>query len=227
MLLSGFRTMKNNRTFMICGGVFLLLLLWLVWPGGNGRLGGPHPDHPEPSAQASRPREVAGDRTYGADSLVHRGFRAHRGSGSNSTGDAAMRQINYLLSDSSLEDAYCVQRLRDIAGDTRVSNSVRLEAMAHGVLLSVGDFADLAAQPSLPDDLASALLGQVINANDNPAMQIEVYLNLLKHPSAEIHQEALSMLRFMMEDDFEEADIDSLIIMAKKKLTRLAALPEN
>jgi hypothetical protein len=214
--------MKNPRLLLFALIAALPIVLWLVWPDG---------DSPSQANNSTIETDVATGRLSSRETSTDRASdpasRASRGLERKPAAEAAMAQVNHLLSNPALEDDYVVGRLREIAADTRLSLPVRSEAMGHGLLLDVPPFADLAAQSDLPAELAEALLGGVINSNENPAMQIEVYMNLMNHSSAGIREEALEMLRFMVEDDFEEADMEGLRRMAEAKLSSLAASGQN
>jgi len=211
-------TIKNGRLWVLGMCAALPMVLWLAWPDDDPSMKDDSSTVIDgisgPRAQAPVP---ADDRSVTGSSRTTRD-RQRQGSG-----ETALLQVDRLLSNATLEDEYVIAQLRDIAGDPRLSLSARTEAMAHGLLLNAPAFADLAEQPDLPEDLAAELLGRAINFNESPMMQIEVYMNLMSHASPGIREEALENLRFMVEDDFDEADASELVRLANEKLVALRA----
>lgn len=134
----------------------------------------------------------------------------------------ALKQIDHLLINDSLEHSEVARRLSAIAAQPSLSTEVRGEALGHGVLLDIEAFSGLAGDPGLPEELAMELLGQTINYNENPSFQIKTYRELMIHPSQEVRELAIEMLRFMVEDDIEEADQATLLRMAEAKLSALS-----
>lgn len=214
--------MNRNRLLVICMCAALPILLWLAWPNRSLLPDGASTDDTDLAVNVRRESALSPSdpRTEGASRSQRQ--RTLRGSG-----DSVSLQVDRLLASTTLDDEYVVQQLREIAGDSRLKLSVRSEAIDHGLLLDVPPFADLAKESDLPEILAMSLLGRVINSNDDPMMQIEVYVNLMNHSSTEVREEALDMLRFMVEDDFEEADQAQLLSMAELKLKDLASKAEN
>lgn len=141
--------------------------------------------------------------------------------------DGVMARISSLISHQTLSNREVAEQLLTIAKNTQMSDEVRAEAMGHGAILDLPTFVGMAADTQLPDEMADDLLTHVINANDDPSLQIKAYKDFLKHPSPEVREEAQSMLAFILEDDLGEWDINTLIQKADAKLIELAKQKES
>jgi hypothetical protein len=112
-----------------------------------------------------------------------------------------------------------------LAQDSALSVKVRSDAMEHGVNLDPSAFADMAADPDLPLDMAEELLTAVINENSNEALQVRAYMGFLNHPSQEIRDEAMSMLAFILKHESDESDprilLSDLLLKANTRLQEL------
>lgn len=133
--------------------------------------------------------------------------------------------IDRILTNEALDDDDAARMLRGIAEDQGVPLSVRKDAMEHGVLLNLdlNVFAPMAADPELPEEMAEVLLDAVRNHGDDLPLQLRAYMDLLNHPSTEIHEDAKDTLAHLLKDDEGKANAKSLINMAAEKLAELEA----
>jgi hypothetical protein len=141
--------------------------------------------------------------------------------------DAVMARISSLISHETLSNREVAEQLLEIAKNTQMSDEVRAEAMGHGTILDLPTFVGMASDTQLPDEMADDLLTHVINANDDPSLQLKAYKDFLNHPSPEVREEAQRMLAFMLEDDLGEWDLNTLIQKADAKLIELAKRKES
>ncbi|MGA0900413.1 MAG: hypothetical protein ACO3SO_08410 [Luteolibacter sp.] len=111
--------------------------------------------------------------------------------------------------------------LRKLAADRSIPLAQRVDALEHGLNLDVAAFSDFAAMDQIPAEMAIVLIEEVMNENSQPAIQIQIYMDLLSHPDPAVSTEAKEMLAFMVEDDFEEADLAGLMQMGRQKLDEL------
>lgn len=223
---------KKPFIYILAALVFVPLGLWLAWPKSN------HSDEiqdvPESSTSPRRDHSRAGDHAdkredqfrpsrggRGDVSMPDARARASRERPLSGSDEEVLKQIDHLIINEALEHSEVAMRLSVFAAEPTLSTEVRAEALGHGILLDVEAFASLASDSTLPEDLAMEVLGEFINHNANPIMQIEVYSEFLKHPLAEIRELATDMLRFMVEDDFEDADTATLLRMGQEKIQAL------
>ena len=131
--------------------------------------------------------------------------------------------IDRILTNEALDDDEAARMLREIAEDQGVPSSVRKDAMEHGVLLNVSEFAPMAADPELPEEMAEALFDAVRNHGGDLALQLRAFMDFLNHPSAEIREDAKDTLAFLLGDDLGKDDVETLTKKADEELAELEA----
>ncbi len=214
----------KRKVIPIAGAVILIAALWLAWPSSVE-----NPAQIPPAVGSGLPASRTMPKlALEDDEPVTGGFRSSRRGSSTARArtqdgelsrqdEEALRRIDHLLINESIDHSEAARRLKTIATSADLSNSVRSEALAHGLLLDVEHFSTMAGDPSLPADMAMEVLNEVINYNDRASIQIQVYRDFLDHPSVEVRELATDMLRFMVEDDFEEMDRPALLRAAEQK----------
>lgn len=213
--------MNYQRLRLILTALTLPVLIWFAWPDDESSVGG-QPKANDSSSPGKPNRSGLADND---DSEFPRKNRpsSNPQDRNASVDEAAMARINSLITNETLSNREVAEQLRMIAKDTRMSNEVRSEALGHGLILDSEVFASMAQDTQLPEEMADELLTHVINANDNPALQIQAFKDFLNHPSSEIRDQAKDMLAFILEDDAGEADEPTLRQMADAKLKQLEA----
>lgn len=215
--------LKHRKAIGIAGACLSIAgAIWLVWPERNDG-NASRPLDPEAANRTAKPSRRDGDAARGQPGEKTRTSPRRDGRGSDDL--KAMDEIDTLLLDQSLEHEDVAVQLKKIAENPRLSIDVREDAMGHGLMLSVPVFAGMAADANLPEELAMQLLDQVTNYNELPIMQLETYLDLLKHRSEEISQDALDLLRFELEDDLDELALDEIIARTQAKMVELRNQP--
>ena len=205
--------MKRQQLTQVLLGLVMLVLIWLAWPGTKSA-----DDPSNPSKTETR----ANHKQSGLDSPgMRRDTRQRRLRNPNSAVEDG--GIDRILTNEALDDDDAARMLREIAEDQGVPSSVRKDAMEHGVLLNLSEFAPMAADPELPEEMAEALLDAVRNHGDDLPLQLRSFMGLLNHPSAEIREDAKDTLAFLLEDDLGEDDIETLTKKADEKIAELEA----
>ena len=142
--------------------------------------------------------------------------------------DYSSAEVDEILSDQSITDEEAARRLRRIVENLSQPLKSRMEALQHGVTLSLPSFSGLAEQqPQLPVELAEIFLPEVMNWNDSPVDQVRTYLAWLDHPAEEIAAQSLENLRFMLEDDQAQETIQRLRQLAQEKIKELQSNPAD
>ncbi len=204
------------RLHLLVPALVLPALIWLAWP----RSPEPEVQHIDPQTRASGKR--LGSHELGNEATYHpKRLRSIRTMQMDEADKAALMRVESLVADPGLENHEAALELLMIAQDKRLSEKVRAEALEHGVLLDLPTFAGMAADDQMPLEMADTLLTHVINENQDEALQIRSYRDFLNHPSPEIHDQALQMLRFVVGDRDESEDEASLRRMAVDKLGEL------
>ena len=205
--------MKRQQLTQVLLGLVMLVLIWLAWPGTKSA-----DDPSNPSKTETR----ANHKQSGLDSPgMRRDTRQRRLRNPNSAVEDG--GIDRILTNEALDDDDAARMLREIAEDQGVPSSVRKDAMEHGVLLNLSEFAPMAADPELPEEMAEALLDAVRNHGDDLPLQLRSFMGLLNHPSAEIREDAKDTLAFLLGDDLGKDDIETLTKKAAAELAELEA----
>jgi hypothetical protein len=200
--------MKRQQLTQVLLGLVMLVLIWLAWPGTKSA-----DDPSNPSKTETR----ANLKQSGLDSPgMRRDTRQRRLRNPNSAVEDG--GIDRILTNEALDDDDAARMLREIAEDQRMPSSVRKDAMEHGVLLNLSEFAPMAADPELPEEMAEALLDAVRNHGDDLPLQLRSFMGLLNHPSAEIREDAKDTLAFLLGDDLGKDDIETLTKKAAEEL---------
>ena len=132
--------------------------------------------------------------------------------------------VERILSDESISDSEAALSLVEIALRTDISVEERFEALAHGLNLDFRSFSKLSEDTNLPLELAQRYMDELLNFNEDPVVQLESSLGLMNHFDAEIQQQALRQLAFMVEN---EALVDHPIELERAALDRIKFLREN
>ena len=132
--------------------------------------------------------------------------------------------VERILSDESISDSEAALSLAEIALRTDISVEERFEALAHGLNLDFRSFSKLSEDTNLPLELAQRYMDELLNFNEDPVVQLESSLGLMNHFDAEIQQQALRQLAFMVEN---EALVDHPIELERAALDRIKFLREN
>lgn len=191
-----------------------LIALWLVWPDT--------PDHESKDLSITS----TGNENQGSIRARNLGIsRKHPGTRSQlrrlPPPAATHPETDRVLGDDSISIPRAAVMLRKLAADRSIPLAQRVDALEHGLNLDVAAFSDFAAMDQIPAEMAIVLIEEVMNENSQPAIQIQIYMDLLSHPDPAVSTEAKEMLAFMVEDDFEEADLAGLMQMGRQKLDEL------
>jgi hypothetical protein len=73
--------------------------------------------------------------------------------------------------------------------------------LSHGLNLHFPSFADFPNDPTVPSELVQLYLDELLNYNQDPILQIEGCLALLKHSDEEIQVQAREQLAFLVQDE--------------------------
>ena len=211
--------MKRYRYALLA--LVLVPAIWWAWPspdrGGREPQGGTeNSGHPAGGGSSQAGADDPGDGRPGR-------VRPKRRESQRVVKTGFSPQVDAILADSQLSNEAAVSRLHALAMDRSLPTEHRLEALTHGMNLDAAAFADLAEAADLPADMASHLLGQIINCNESPQVQIKAYVHLLDHPDPEVSSLASEMLAFQVDDDARELNREQLLARAREKLKALAA----
>jgi uncharacterized protein (UPF0147 family) len=205
--------MKRQQLTQVLLGLVVLVLIWLAWPGTKSA-----DDPSNPSKTETR----ANHKQSSLDSPgMSRDTRQRRLRNPNSAVEDG--GIDRILTNQALDDDEAARMLREIAEDQGVPSSVRKDAMEHGVLLNVSEFATMAADPELPEEMAEALFDAVRNHGDDLPLQLRTLMDFINHPSAEIREDTKDTLAFLLGDDLGKDDVESLTKKAAEELAELEA----
>lgn len=211
--------MKKYRYALLA--LLLVPALWWAWPSPDRGAREPQVGTEGPSRPKSGGSSQADDADSGGDRPER--VRPKRPESQRAGKPGFSPQVDAILSDSQLSDEVAVSRLHALSVDRSQPAEHRLEALTHGMNLDVAAFADLAETADLPAEMASHLLGQIINYNESPQVQIKAYVALLDHPDPEVSSLAAEMLAFQVDDDARELSRAQLVVRAREKLKALAA----
>jgi hypothetical protein len=216
--------MKNR--YQILWILPAIVVAWLLWPKRDSGSGGDAGSEPAAAivdgAGASEEDESSGSRSSsGRD-------RQPDKPSATAEQDHSSTDVDQIISDQSITDDEAARRLRGIVENPSLPLTTRMEALQHGVTLSLPTFTGLAEkQPDLPVELAEIFLPEVLNWNDSPADQVRTYLAWMDHPDQEIAAQSLESLRFMLADDEEKESPERLKQLAQEKIKELLAQPQQ
>jgi len=205
--------MKRKQLAQAFLGLVVLVLIWLAWPGAESSDDPSNPSKTE--TRANHKQSSLDSPGMGRDNRQRRPR--------NPEPPAEDAGIDRILTNQAVDDDEAARMLREIAEDQAVPLSVRKDALGHGVLLNLNEFATMAADPELPEEMAEVLFDAVRNAGDDLALQLRALLDFLNHPSTEIREDAKDTLAFLLDDDLSEDDTDTLKKKAAEKLAELDA----
>jgi hypothetical protein len=200
--------MKRQQLAQAFLGLVVLVLIWLAWPGAESSDDPSNPSKTE--TRANHKQSSLDSPSMGRDNRQRRPR--------NPEPPAEDAGIDRILTNQALDDKEAARMLREIAEDQAVPLSVRKDSMEHGVLLNLNEFATMAADPELPEEMAEALFDAVRNHGDDLALQLRALLDFLNHPSTEIREDAKDTLAFLLGDDLGKDDIETLKKKAAEKL---------
>lgn len=205
--------MKRQQLTQVLLGLVVLVLIWLAWPGTKTA---------DDSSNPSKTETRANHKQSSLESPgMGRDTRQRRLRNPNSAIEDG--GIDRILTNEALDDDDAARMLREIAEDQGVPSSVRKDALEHGVLLNLSEFATMAADPELPEEMAEVLLDAVRNHGDDLPLQLRAYMDFLNHPSPEIHENAMGTLRHLLKDDLGADDVETLKKKAAAELAELEA----
>jgi hypothetical protein len=200
--------MKRQHLTQIFLGLVVIFFIWLAWPRA------------ESSDDPSNPSKTETRAIHKQSSLESPGMgrdtRQRRPR--NPEPPAEDAGIDRILTNQAVDDDEAARMLREIAEDQGVPSSVRKDALGHGVLLNLNEFATMAADPELPEEMAEVLFDAVRNHGEDLALQLRAFMDFLNHPSTEIHEDAKDTLAFLLGDDLGKDDIETLKKKAAEKL---------
>lgn len=190
---------KTNKKLCLALLIPLSVALWWIWPSGNESL-----DLSSVVAENNRARTPTSvlelpNRTDTA-SPHHSSGRDRENSASSFAVARAEDEIHTILDNDLIDESQAAARLMRIAANRSLPDSVRMQALQHGLLLDLAESEPLSQDPSLPVDLALEILGDIQNANHDPELQIRVYRQSLEHSDEAVKEEARISLQFRVED---------------------------
>lgn len=130
--------------------------------------------------------------------------------------------VESILNDQSADDAATAIRLIDLAGRSDVSIEERIEALTHAVLLTPDSegprLIALAQQQMLAPELAGILLSDFHNRPDPTRLAGAVAL--AKNGNRSIQEEAMNLVRFLIDGSDAEGDNSDALQKAETKLKK-------
>lgn len=114
--------------------------------------------------------------------------------------------VEAVLGDEKISDQQAAAQFRDIAQRSDVTETERLEALNHGLILNFQTFEGFAHDPSLPAALAQKYFEELANQSPSETFQINGYLDLLAHSDPDIRKQAADQLAMMIENDSLASD---------------------
>lgn len=104
--------------------------------------------------------------------------------------------VDEILGNDKLSTGEAAARLLEIVNNADLSLLEREEALAHGLNLDLLQFERLVADPTLPQPLAQRFFDEMLNHNDDRALQVRTCVSLMDHEDPTMRQDAAEQLAF-------------------------------
>jgi hypothetical protein len=123
-------------------------------------------------------------------------------------------RVEAIIEDNSLTDAQAAEKLQELVAQEDVASAEKQEALEHAIILSSDELGKglvkLAGKPALAPELAEMLLADFHNRKDPDRLAGAVAL--AKNDDASVREEAMELLRFLMDEGEGEEGTDVEIL---------------
>lgn len=219
---------QSNRRWLVAGAALLLVVLALiVFNSGNRETNSDSPmveTGNKPEDPERRGARIDDRPTDGAEPVRSRSSNIR----SEETEDEVPGMfplVERILDDESISESGAAASFAEIAMRSDISLEERYEALAHGLNLDFPSFVDIPSDPALPVEMAQLYLDELLNYNQNPVIQIEGCVALLKHSDKEIQVQAREQLAFLVQDESLVDFPERLPAAAAERIKHLKEFP--